>query len=119
MASEQLKLDSAGTALIIQDMQNDTITEGGAFSDSGAPAHAKSQGAVEHVVELAAACRERGVPVIHVHYIVEPDAAGLKTNAPLFAGVAETGALVRGTWGAASVDGVAPVEGDYIVEKMR
>jgi gluconolactonase len=119
MASEQFKLDSASTALIIQDMQNDTITEGGAFSDSGAPAHAKSQGAVEHVVELAAACRERGVPVIHVHYIVDEGAPGLQLNAPLFQGIKEAGAVVRGTWGAAPVDGLEPQPGDHVIEKMR
>jgi gluconolactonase len=107
------------TALIIQDMQNDVIGEKGAFADTGAPAHAASQDVVANVARLADAARGAGVPVVHVHYIVEPGAAGLKTNAPLFAGVAETGALVRGTWGAAAVDGVAPVEGDYVVEKMR
>ena len=35
----------------------------------------------------AAACRSGGVPVIHVWYIVEPGAPGLKQNAPLFQGV--------------------------------
>jgi gluconolactonase len=107
------------TALIIQDMQNDVIGEKGAFADTGAPAHAASQDVVANVARLADAARGAGMPVVHVHYIVEPGAAGLKANAPLFAGVAETGALVRGTWGAAAVDGVAPVEGDYVVEKMR
>ena len=35
------KLNARKTALIIQDLQNDVITEGGAFASSGAPAHAK------------------------------------------------------------------------------
>ena len=34
------ELDPARSALIIQDLQNDVIAEGGAFADSGAPAHA-------------------------------------------------------------------------------
>ena len=34
------ELDPARSALIIQDLQNDVIGEGGAFADSGAPAHA-------------------------------------------------------------------------------
>jgi gluconolactonase len=54
-----------------------------------------------------------------VHYIVEDGAPGLKVNAPLFQGVKETNALVRGTWGAAAVDGLEPQEGDFVVEKMR
>jgi gluconolactonase len=112
-------LDSSRTALIIQDMQNDVIIEGGAFADSGAPEHAKSQNAVENVRRLAEACRAAGVPVIHVWYIVEPGAAGLRQNAPLFEGVKEANALVRGSWGAAPADGLEPQEGDHVVEKMR
>ena len=48
--------------MIIQDLQNDVIIEGGAFADSGAPAHATSQNVVENVKGLAAAAREAGVP---------------------------------------------------------
>jgi gluconolactonase len=113
------ELDRSRTALIIQDMQNDVIIEGGAFADSGAPEHAKQQNVVENVARLAAACREAGVPVIHIWYIVEPGATGLKQNAPLFEGVKEANALVRGSWGAAPADGLEPQEGDHVVEKMR
>jgi gluconolactonase len=114
-----VNLDRARTALIVQDMQNDIIMEGGAFADSGAPAHANSQNVVENVKGLAAAARAAGVPVIHIHYIVEDGAPGLKLNAPLFQGVKDANALVRGSWGAAPVDGLEPQEGDFVVEKMR
>jgi gluconolactonase len=114
-----LSLDPARTALIIQDLQNDIIAAGGAFADSGAPAHAAGQNVVENVKGLAAAARAAGVPVIHVHYIVEAGAPGLKLNAPLFQGVKESNALVRGSWGAAPVDGLEPQEGDLVVEKTR
>src|SRR5712675_164578 len=113
------RIDPKSAALVIQDLQNDVIIEGGAFADSGAPAHATAQNVVEHVKSLAAACRSAGVPVIHVWYIVEPGAPGLKQNAPLFQGVKEANALVRGTWGAAAVDGLEPQDGDHVVEKMR
>ena len=114
-----IELNSKTSALIIQDLQNDVIIGGGAFADSGAPAHAKSQNVVANAARMAAAARAAGTAVIHVHYIVEPGAPGLKLNAPLFQGVKESGALVRGTWGAAAADGVAPQDGDYVVEKMR
>ena len=113
------KLNGRKTALIIQDLQNDVITEGGAFASSGAPAHAKKQNVVENVKKLAGAMRKAGAIVIHIHYIVEPGAPGLKLNAPLFRGLAESKAVVRGTWGAAPVDGLEPQEGDFLVEKMR
>jgi gluconolactonase len=119
VSDEVLQLDPKRSALIIQDLQNDVIIEGGAFADSGAPAHATAQNVVGNVADLAGACRSAGVPVIHVWYIVEEGAAGLKQNAPLFQGVKEANALVRGTWGAAPADGLEAQDGDHIVEKMR
>ncbi len=114
-----IEINAKTTALLIQDLQNDVISEGGAFADSGAPAHAKSQNVVANVIALAAAGRRAGMAIIHVHYIVEPGAPGLKLNAPLFQGVKEANAVVRGSWGAAPVDGLEPQEGDFVVEKMR
>jgi gluconolactonase len=119
VTDEVLQLDPKRSALIIQDLQNDVIIEGGAFADSGAPAHATAQNVVDNVADLAAACRSAGVPVIHVWYIVEQGATGLKQNAPLFQGVKEADALVRGSWGAAPAEGLEPQDGDHVVEKMR
>jgi gluconolactonase len=119
MSDEVLQLDPKRSALVIQDMQNDVIIEGGAFADSGAPAHAIAQNAVANVADLAAACRAAGVPVIHIWYVVEDGSAGLKQNAPLFQGVKGANALVRGTWGAAPAEGLEPEDGDHVVEKMR
>jgi gluconolactonase len=119
VSDEVLQLDPKRSALVIQDMQNDVIIEGGAFAESGAPAHAIAQNAVANVADLAAACRAAGVPVIHVWYLVEKGAPGLKQNAPLFQGVKEADALVRGTWGAAPAEGLEPQDGDHVVEKMR
>ena len=117
--NDELKLDPKRTALLIQDLQNDVIIEGGAFAESGSPGHAKEQNVVENVKKLAAAARKQGVAVIHVWYVVEGGAPGLKLNAPLFNGVKESGALVRGSWGAAPADGLEPQAGDHVVEKMR
>jgi gluconolactonase len=114
-----LRLDPARCALIIQDMQNDVVMEGGAFAASGSPQHCREQNALAHVAQLAAACRARGVPVIHVHFLVPPGARGLTLNAPLFEGVIDSNALVRGTWGAAPAPGAEVMDGDFVVEKMR
>ncbi len=114
-----LVLDPRRCALIIQDMQNDVVTEGGAFASSGAPEHAKQQDVVANIRRLANACRACGVPVIHVWFVVEPGAPGLTLNAPLFRGVKDAGAMVRGSWGAAPVEGLRPLPEDHTVEKMR
>lgn len=116
---EALSIDPSRAALIIQDLQNDVITEGGAFAGDGGAAHAQSQNVVENVAALAQACRDAGVPVIHVHFVVDPGAPGTKQNAGLYRAVKEGNALVRGTWGAAAAPGVEPQEGDIVVEKMR
>jgi gluconolactonase len=116
---QELRIDLKRTALIIQDLQNDVIIDGGAFAETGSPGHAKEQNVVENVKALADACRRAGIPVIHVWYIVEEGAPGLKLNAPLFQGVKDANALVRGTWGAAPADGLEAQASDLIVEKMR
>lgn len=116
---EPLSIDPSRAALIIQDLQNDVMIDGGAFAETGAPDHAREQNVVENVRNLAEACRRAGIPVLHVWYVVEPGAPGLKVNAPLFEGVGGSNALVRGSWGAAPAEGLEPQEGDLVVEKMR
>jgi gluconolactonase len=113
------RLDPARCALVIQDMQNDVVMEGGAFSSSGSPIHCREQNAIANGARLAAAARAKGVPVIHVWFVVEPGCPGVTMNAPLFEGLADANALVRGTWGVAPVPGLEARPGDHIVEKQR
>jgi len=115
----EMQLDPQRCAMIIQDLQNDVIMDGGAFDGSGAPAHAKQQHVVENVRRLAEAARARGVAIIHVWFVVEPGAPGVTLNAPLFEGLVDSKAMVRGSWGAAPVSGLEPRPGDFVVEKMR
>jgi len=117
--NEPVSIDRKRAALIIQDMQNDVISEGGAWAETGAPQHAQEQNVVENCKRLAEACRKAGIPVIHVWYVVEEGAPGLKQNAPLFEGVKSANALVRGSWGAAAADGLDRQKGDFVVEKLR
>ncbi len=114
-----LSLDPSRCALIIQDMQNDVVMDGGAFADSGSPVHCREQDCIRNIARLADACRAKGVMVIHVWFIVEPGAPGVTMNAPLFEGLAEANALVRGTWGSQPVPGLEAKPGDFTVEKMR
>ena len=114
-----IKINPKTSALIIQDLQNDVIIEGGAFTDSGAPKHAKAQNVVANVKALAEAARKAGMAVIHVHFVVEPGAPGLQLNAPLFRGIKDAKAMQRGTWGVKPAKGLEPKKGDIVVEKMR
>jgi gluconolactonase len=100
-------------------MQNDVVMDGGAFAESGAPQHCREQNCIENIRRLAKHCRRRGVPVIHVWFVVEPGGPGMTLNAPLFEGVVSGNAMVRDTWGAQPVSGLEPQPGDHIVRKMR
>ena len=115
----KLALDAGRCALIIQDMQNDVVMDGGAFAASGSPDHCREQRAIPNAMRLADRCRSLGIPVIHVWFVVEPGAPGLTLNAPLFEGVVEAKAVVRGTWGAEPVPGLEAKPGDHVVTKMR
>jgi gluconolactonase len=117
--ADALRLDPARCALIIQDMQNDVVMEGGAFAASGSPQHCRDQNALANVARLAAHCRMLGVPVIHVHFLAAPGGKGLTLNAPLFEALVDNNALVRGTWGSAPAPGAEVHEGDFVVEKNR
>jgi gluconolactonase len=110
-------LDASRCVLIVQDLQNDVMIEGGAFAESGAPQHAKDQNVVENVKGLAAFCRQKGIPVIHVWYIVDEGARGLKVNAPLLRALA-AGRSSAGR-GAAPADRLEAQDGDFVIEKMR
>ena len=116
------KIDPKKTALIILDLQNDVISDGGAFADSGAPEHAKSQNIVENVKRLADTFRKKGGQVIHIHHFGNQGSShdrDSKQNAGLYRSVRETGALQAGTWGAEPVEGLEPQDGDIVIQKQR
>ncbi|WP_419881512.1 cysteine hydrolase [Peribacillus sp. B-H-3] len=114
-----MKFDTNKTALLIIDLQNDNLIKGGKFENSGAVEHAKKQNVVENIRAIAEKAREAGIPVFHNHFVVEKDAKGIGNRAPIFRAIAETGSIVRGTWGAAPVDGVEPKTEDFVIEKSR
>ena len=112
-------LEADRCALIIQDMQNDVVMEGGAFAESGAPQHCREQNTIANIARLAERCRALGVPVIHVWFEIDNDGRGLTLNAPLFENAMAANALRKGSWGAQPVPGLEPQAGDHIVSKMR
>jgi gluconolactonase len=114
-----LKLDPTRCALIIQDMQNDVVMEGGAFAASGSPIHCREQNAIANARRLAERCRQLGIPVIHVWFQRRPDGRDMTLNAPLFEGAADAKAMIEGTWGAEPVPGLEAQAGDLVVKKQR
>lgn len=118
-AGQPLRLDPSRCAMIIQDMQNDVVMEGGAFAASGSPAHCREQNAIANAARIADRCRALGIPVIHVWFVRRADARDMTLNAPLFEGAVDSNAMIEGTWGAEPVPGLEPKPGDHIVRKNR
>jgi gluconolactonase len=112
-------VDPRASALLVVDLQNDTVGEQGAFASSGAAAFATRHGVIPKVRRLVAAARTAGMPVIFVWHIDEPGHRDSTRNAKLFRDIVDADGLVRGTWGVAPVDGLEPQDGDAVVEKQR
>jgi gluconolactonase len=113
------RVEPASTALLVVDLQNDTIGEQGAFAGSGAPEFATRHGIVAQVQRLLDAARAAGMPVVHIHHLDSPGHTDASLNAPLFQSIVDADALVRGTWGGEPVPGLEPQPGDLVVEKQR
>jgi gluconolactonase len=112
-------MDPRTSALLVVDLQNDTVGEQGAFASTGAAAFAARHGVIEKVGRLVDASRSAGMPVIFVWHVDEPGHRDSTRNAKLFLDIVEADGLVRGTWGAAPVEGLEPRAGDAVVEKQR
>ena len=112
-------IDPRTSALLVVDLQNDTVGEQGAFADAGAAEFAARHRVVEKVRGLVDEARATRMPVIFVWHVDEPGHRDSTRNAELFREIVEANGLVRGTWGVAPVAGLEPQDGDAVVEKQR
>ena len=112
-------MDPATTALVLIEFQNDFTTEGGTLHGAVSGSMAAT-GMLPHAAEALAAARAAGVTVIHSP-IQFAAGYGEITSHPygILKGVVDTGSFVRGSWGAAIVDDVAPLEGEIVLEGKR
>ena len=100
------------TALMIIDMQKGFCLSGAALEVDGAMPVAKK------IEEALKACREHGIPVIHVFRHYRGDGSDVElTRYDGF--VRAGGCLVRGTENSEILDELKPVEGEYLVVKQR
>jgi ureidoacrylate peracid hydrolase len=116
--------DPERTAVLVVDMQNDFASAGGMFDRAGIDIGG-ARPAIEAMRLLVESARAAGMRVVYLNMEYEPDLsdAGAKESPnrvkhrPL--GLDGGGVLVRGTWGAAVVDELAPLRGDIVVSKRR
>ena len=117
--SETLQLDPAKTAVVLIEYQNEFTTEGGVLHGAVAPVMDKT-GMLDKTVALVEAARRAGVTIMHAPITFAPGYGEL-TRHPygILKGVVDGNAFVKGTWGAAIVDDLAPAEGDIVIEGKR
>jgi ureidoacrylate peracid hydrolase len=128
-----LLLDLARTAVIVVDMQNDFVSEGGMFDQNGVPTAAVRR-VVPTIRSVLDAAHASGIPIVYLKMGYRPDLSDLGTEGSvnrdrhLRFGVgrlsvapdgSETRNLIRDTWGTAVVDELAPQERDTVIYKHR
>jgi nicotinamidase-related amidase len=98
-------------ALLIIDMQNDFVLEGKPLKVAGA------QAVIPKIQSVLAEFRKRSLPVFHVLRVHRPDGSDVEIiRQDLFR---KQPFAVAGTPGAAVIDELAPLKGEYVLEKTR
>jgi len=106
------------SAVLVIDMQNDTVHADGAYASFGAADHATAQNVVSNVSSLLDAARATGTPVFYSRIVVHPVPGLGGNNAPIFQMLAPDTFKV-GSWGAAIVDELTPKAGDIVLDRTR
>lgn len=114
-----MPMDPAATAVVLIEFQNDFTSPGGVLHDA-------VEGVMEQTDMLANtrkvvdAAHKAGASVM---YAPISFASGYKELGPdqygVLKGVVDGNAFVKGTWGAAIVDDLAPEDGDIVIEGKR
>ncbi|MFW0783577.1 isochorismatase family cysteine hydrolase [Gordonia sp. CPCC 206044] len=125
-----ITIDVARTAMIVVDMQNDFVTEGGWMHHIGVDVSGAA-GAVESLYNGLPAMRRAGIPVIWVNWGNRLDKANLPPGVlhvydadGAGGGIGERAGrseavLTRGSWGAAITSELKPEDDDIFVDKYR
>ena len=78
-------------------------------------------GMLENTVELVDKARDAGATIVHAPISFAPGYGEIDPANPygILAGVVDSNAFVKGTWGAEITDEMTPAEGDIVIEGKR
>jgi ureidoacrylate peracid hydrolase len=127
---EPLEMDILRTAIIVVDMQNAFVREGGYWDLAGCDISV-TQKVIKPCQEIVYAAREKGIEVIYLQMGCHPDLADI--GGPDSPAWRKSGGLallrqrpelkdklyIYGTWGADIIDELAPAPGDIVIRKQR
>ncbi|HUO38012.1 MAG TPA: cysteine hydrolase [Mycobacterium sp.] len=114
-----MAIDPKTTAVVLIEYQNDFTSAGGALHAAVSEVMEKTD-MLAHTREVVDAAREAGATVMHAP-ITFTEGYREITNHPygILKGVVDGHAFVKGSWGAAITDELAPAEGDIVIEGKR
>jgi nicotinamidase-related amidase len=114
-----LQIDPARTALVLIEYQNEFTSDGGVLHGAVSAVMDKT-GMLPKTVALVEAARAAGVTIMHAPITFAPGYGELSRHPyGILKGVVDGNAFVKGTWGAAIVDDLAPADGDIVIEGKR
>jgi nicotinamidase-related amidase len=114
-----MPIDPKTTALLLIEYQNDFTSEGGALHP-GVKAVMESTNMLANSVQLANQARAAGVTVMFAPISFAKGYREITAHPyGILKGVVDANAFVRGTWGAAITDAIAPAAEDIIIEGKR
>ncbi|MXM64780.1 isochorismatase family protein [Streptomyces sp. HUCO-GS316] len=117
--TDKLELDPARTAIVLIEYQNEFTSDGGVLHGAVADVMQRTD-MLANTVAVVDTARGAGVSILHAP-ITFAEGYGELTRHPygILKGVVDGKAFVKGTWGAAIVDELTPVNGDIVIEGKR
>jgi nicotinamidase-related amidase len=114
-----MAIDPKTTALVLIEYQNDFTSEGGALHGAVSEVMDKT-GMMANTLEVVGAARSAGATVMHAPITFAEGYNEISSHPyGILKGVVDGKAFVKGSWGAAIVDELAPAEGDIVIEGKR
>ena len=114
-----MSIDPNTTAVVLIEYQNDFTSEGGVLHDAVSDVMDKTD-MLTNSQRVAQAARAAGATVMHAPITFAPGYGEISSHPyGILKGVVDGNAFVKGSWGAAIVDDLAPAEGDIVVEGKR
>jgi nicotinamidase-related amidase len=114
-----MAIDPKTTALVLIEYQNDFTSEGGALHGAVSEVMDKT-GMLANTLEVVDAARSAGATVMHAPITFAEGYNEISSHPyGILKGVVDGKAFIKGSWGAAIVDDLAPADGDIVIEGKR
>jgi ureidoacrylate peracid hydrolase len=114
-----MSIDPKTTAIVLIEYQNDFTSEGGVLHGAVSEVMDKT-GMMANTRGVVDAARAAGVTVMHAPITFAEGYNEISSHPyGILKGVVDGKAFIKGSWGAAIVDELAPAEGDIVIEGKR